>query len=100
MTRPRTTVGKRNIQQQKYEKARAKQERRAARRAAPTDTDGVDVSMSESELIDELAKLHAAMESGRVSLQEFEERREEIRRQLQQLGEGNGNDETRHESSD
>ena len=75
MTRPRTTVGKRNIEQQKHEKARAKQERRAARRAAPPDAEGLDVSTSESELIDKLAKLHDAVDSGRVSLQEFEERR-------------------------
>jgi hypothetical protein len=93
MTRQRTTVGKRNIQQQKHEKARAKEERRAARRAASSEPGSVDVSMSESELIDELAKLHGAVESGHLSLQEFEERREDIRRQLQQLGDGSSSNE-------
>jgi hypothetical protein len=86
MTRQRTTAGKRNVQQQKHEKALAKQERRAARRATPPDTGAVDVSMSESELIEEMAKLHGAVESGRMSLQEFDERREDVRKQLQQLG--------------
>ncbi len=86
MTRPRTTAGKRNVQQQKHEKALAKKERRAARRAAPPDTGAVDVSMSESELIDEMARLHGAVETGRISLHEFEERREDVRKQLQQLG--------------
>jgi len=92
MTRSRTTVGKRNVQQQKHEKAIAKKERRAARRAAPSGTRTVDVSMSESELIEEMARLHGAVESGRISLQEFEERREDVRTQLQQLGQERSDD--------
>src|SRR5579871_2879765 len=92
MTRPRTTAGKRNVQQQKHEKQVAKRERRAARRAAPPDENQVDVTMSEPELINELATLHAAVESGEISLRQFEERREDVRRQLQQLGEGNSNE--------
>lgn len=88
MTRPRTTAGKRNVQQHKLEKAQAKQQRRAARKEAGPETPGEPVSMSESELIGELATLHSDVESGRVSLQQFEDRREDIRRQLQQLDEG------------
>jgi len=92
MTRSRTTVGKRNIQQQKHEKARAKQERKAARRASPPDADRVEVSMTESELIEELATLHGAVESGRISRQEFEGRHDELRSQLQQLGDRSSDD--------
>jgi hypothetical protein len=91
VTRPRTTAGKRNVQQHKLEKARAKQEKMAARRAAPPEESSVKVGMSESELIDQLAKLHAEIEAGRISLQEFEDSRDDLRRQLQQLDEGNSN---------
>ena len=92
MTRSRITAGKRNVQQQKHEKAVAKRERRAARRTASPDTTGVDVTMSESELINELAKLHEAVESGRITLGQFEERREDVRSQLQRLSEGSSDD--------
>ena len=90
MTRQRTTVGKRNVQQQKLEKAQAKRQRREARRAAGPDPDVKPIAKTESELIEALAALQEDIESGRVSLQQFEERREEIRNQLQQLGEGTG----------
>lgn len=84
MSRPRTTAGKRNVQQHKREKAQAKQERRASRReAGDTETPAVPVEVSEAELIEELAALHGAAEAGRVTQQEFEERREHIRQQLE-----------------
>ncbi|MGB7051219.1 MAG: hypothetical protein WBG41_06600 [Acidimicrobiales bacterium] len=85
MTRPRTTIGKRNVQQQKREKARAKEERRAARRAVEPDESTEPVDVSEAELIEELAALHGAVEAGRLSLEESEERREHIRKQLEQI---------------
>ncbi len=85
MTRPRTTIGKRNVQQQKREKARAKEERRAARRSVEPDENTEPVDMSEAELIEELAKLHGAVEAGGLSLEEAEERREHIRKQLEQI---------------
>lgn len=85
MTRPRTTVGKRNVQQQKREKAQAKQERRAARRLESTEPDTPGVDVTETELLDQLASLHAAVERTAMSPEEFEQRRELIRRQLEQL---------------
>lgn len=85
MTRPRTTTGKRDVQQHKREKAQAKQERRAARRLEKTEPDSNRVETSEAELIDQLAALHAAVESTAISREEFEQRREVIRRQLEQL---------------
>jgi hypothetical protein len=85
MTRPRTTIGKRNVEQQKREKARAKEERRAARQSAEPEESTEPVDMSEAELIEELAKLHGAVEAGQMSLEESEERREHIRKQLEQI---------------
>ena len=85
MTRPRTTVGKRNVQQHKREKAQAKQERRAARRLESTESETPGVDLTEAELIDQLASLHAEVEKTTVSPEEFEQRRELIRRQLEQL---------------
>lgn len=87
MTRPRTTAGKRDVQQHKREKAQAKQERRAARRLEKTEPDSNRIDISEAELIDQLAALHAAVEATTISLEEFEQRREVIRRQLEQLEE-------------
>lgn len=84
MSRSRTTAGKRNVQQKKREKARAKQERRAARREGDLDpTEPVEAS--EAQLVDELAALHAALEAGEVSIYDFEERREHIGNQLEQI---------------
>jgi hypothetical protein len=80
----RTTAGKRNLQQQKREKAQAKEARRAARRAAEPDA-SVLPGDSEAELIEQLASLQRAAESGEVSDQEFDERRERIRKQLEQI---------------
>lgn len=84
MTKPRTTIGKRNIQQMKREKAQAKQERRTARREAP-EADVVPVEATEGELIEELAGLSRALEAGQLSPSEFESRRERIRAQLEQV---------------
>lgn len=84
MTKPRTTIGKRNVQQMKREKAQAKQERRAARKAAP-DASRELVEVSEGELIEELADLSKALEAGELSPAEFEERRERVRAKLEQV---------------
>jgi hypothetical protein len=81
----RPTAGKRNLQQQKREKAQAKVARKAARRAADPDANVVPVEGSEAELMEELARLHHAAEAGQVSAQEFEDRREHIRKQLEQI---------------
>ena len=88
MTRPRTTAGKRNVQQRKREKAQASQQRRAARRLAGPQVDVTPVDTSEAELIDELARIHRAVETGALSPEEFEQRREEIRLQLEGIERG------------
>jgi hypothetical protein len=82
---PRQTAGKRNLQQQKREKAQAKVARKAARRAVDPDATPVQVEASESELIEQLANLHRAAEAGDVSAQDFEERREHLRKQFEQI---------------
>lgn len=85
MSGSRPSAGKRNLQQQKREKAQAKEARRAARRAADPDPPPARVDATEAELIGQLAELHRAAERGEVSAQDFEERREQIRKQLEQL---------------
>lgn len=85
MTRPRTTAGKRNVQQHKREKAKEKQERRIARRLEAPDAEAIRVEASESELIEELAAIHRAVEMATMSPDEFESRREKIRLQLEQI---------------
>jgi hypothetical protein len=85
VSRPRTTAGKRNVQQHKREKAKAKQERRAARRVEDPEMDATRVEATEAELIDELAAIHRAVEMATMSPEEFENRREHIRLQLEQI---------------
>lgn len=85
MSKPRTTAGKRNVQQHKREKAKAKQERRAARRLEDTETESTVVEATESELIEELASIHRAVETASMSPEDFETRREQIRLQLEQI---------------
>ncbi len=85
MTRARPTASKRNVQQHKREKARAKQERRAARRIEDPLVDTIRIQATEEELIDELAALHRAVETATISPDEFESRREVIRLQLEQI---------------
>lgn len=86
MSKPRTTAGKRNVQQQKREKAKEKQERRAARRLEDPTVETTQVDSTEAELIDELAAIHRAVETAAMSPDEFETRREQIRLQLEQVG--------------
>jgi hypothetical protein len=88
VSRPRTTSGKRNVQQQKREKAQAKQVRRAARRLEGPEADGPSVEATEAELIDELAAIHSALETATLSPEEFEARRDTIRLQLEQIERG------------
>ena len=84
MTRPRTTAGKRNVQQLKREKAQAKQARREARRTAPESSpETTEETATEAELIERLAALHAALEAGQLTPQAFEEQRERIGKALE-----------------
>jgi len=85
VSRPRTTAGKRNVQQAKREKAKAKQERRAARRLEGPEVEATVGDGTEAELIEELAAIHRALEADAISSEDFQTRREEIRQRLEQL---------------
>lgn len=85
MSRPRTTAGKRNVQQHKREKAKAKQEKRAARRVEGPEVNASPVQASEAELLAELVEIQTAVEAATMSLEEFEERRDNIGRQLAEI---------------
>jgi len=86
MARPRTTVGKLQRDQAKREKARAKQEDRLARRAERADGDGATPAPAPPEdqeaLLAEFARLHEDLADGRISLDDFESRQEDLRRRL------------------
>lgn len=85
MSRPRSTYGKRQREQEKREKAQAKVERKVARQTLDPEQSDEPVEASESELIEELAGLHGAYEAGDVPLDDFEERRDHIRAQLERI---------------
>lgn len=80
-----SSVGKRQRERQKVEQAQAKAERKAARRSADAEPVVARPYRSETELIEDLATLHRALESGEVSPEEFGDRRDRIQAQLEQL---------------
>ena len=84
MARPRTTVGKLQRDQAKREKARAKQEDRLARRAERAEPDGAATPPEEDQeaLLEEFARLHEDLAEGRIAIDEFESRQEDLRRRL------------------
>jgi hypothetical protein len=80
-----SSVGKRQRERQKLERAQAKAKRRAARQATGSEpTDGFS-PRSESELIEDLGALHRAFEAGEMSPEDFEDRRDRIQAQYEQL---------------
>lgn len=85
MARPRTTVGKLQRDQAKREKAKAKQEDRLARRAdKDTDTSDSDNGPAEDQqaLLAQFAQLHEDLAEGRISIDDFELRQDDLRRRL------------------
>ena len=84
MARPRTTVGKLQRDQAKREKARAKQEDRLARRAdRGTSDDSSDAPAEDQEaLLAQFARLHEDLADGRISIDDFESRQDDLRRRL------------------
>jgi transposase len=84
MARPRTTVGKLQRDQAKREKAKAKQEDRLARRAERGDSDDDLPAPDEDQeaLLEQFARLHEDLADGRISLDEFESRQDDLRRRL------------------
>lgn len=85
MARPRTTVGKLQRDQAKREKARAKQEDRLARRADRSGSDdepGGDPAEDQQALLAQFARLHQDLADGRISIDDFESRQDDLRRRL------------------
>lgn len=83
MARPRTTVGKLERDQAKRDKARAKQESRQARRADQAGADTAPAPAEDQEaLLAQFARLHEDLADGRISIDEFESRQEELRKRL------------------
>ncbi|HVX20290.1 MAG TPA: hypothetical protein VHB02_02975 [Acidimicrobiales bacterium] len=80
-----SSVGKRQREQQKLERARAKAERKVARQSMPTEFPAVPVDRTEAELIEELRVLRQAFEAGEVSAEDFEERQDHLQAQFDQL---------------
>lgn len=80
-----SSVGKRQRERQKLERAQAKAERKAVRQAAGIEQAGGLSPRSESELIEDLGVLHRALEAGTISPEDFEERRERIQAQFERL---------------
>ncbi len=81
-----SSIGKRQRERQKIERAQAKTERRAARQLSDAEVVHDDGSpRSEAELVEDLGALHRAFEAGDVSLEDFETRRDGIQAQLERL---------------
>jgi hypothetical protein len=83
VARRRTTFGKLQRDREKQAKARAKTERRAARAAERTSDDEAPTDdVDQAAILAELADLHAAFDDGKMSLDDFEVRRDELRSSL------------------
>jgi hypothetical protein len=84
MAKQRSTFGKLQRAADKQAKARAKQERRAARAEAvdeePEDTGPV---MDEAIVLEALAELQQSFADGKIGMEEFETRRDQLAAALQ-----------------
>jgi hypothetical protein len=85
MARPRSTFGKLQRDQAKRDRARAKAEDRQARRddrAAAPPRPASPAAEDQSYLLDQFARLHEDLADGRISMEDFEVRQEELRSRL------------------
>ena len=84
MARPRSTFGKLQRDQAKRAKAKAKQEDRLARREAGPDPEATPSGPAEDQtrLLEEFARLHEDLADGRISMEDFEVRQEELRSKM------------------
>jgi hypothetical protein len=88
VARARSTFGKLQRDQAKKDRAKAKADDRQARRedkAAASETAGSTPSgedIDQSRLLEEFAALHEDLAEGRISLDDFELRQEELRSKL------------------
>jgi hypothetical protein len=84
VSRRRTTFGKLQRDRDKQAKAQAKLERKA-QRAEQADEQQPDASapeVNQAEVLAQLAELHAAFDDGKMGLEDFEARRDELTSQL------------------
>ncbi|MFZ0664501.1 MAG: hypothetical protein WAM97_02015 [Acidimicrobiales bacterium] len=82
MARSRSTFGKMQREQEKRSRARAKQEKRFARKdEQPEDEEGGEAVATEDQasILEALARLHEDFAEGRISFDFFEERQEQLR---------------------
>ena len=88
MARARSTFGKLQRDQAKKDRARAKMDDRQSRRddKAAADPEGEDRSTREvvdqTRLLEQFAALHEDLADGRISLDDFEIRQEELRSKM------------------
>ena len=88
MARARSTFGKLQRDQAKKDRARAKMDDRQSRREdkASDDLDGNGTSNGEvvdqTRLLEQFAALHEDLADGRISLDDFEVRQEELRAKM------------------
>jgi hypothetical protein len=88
MARARSTFGKLQRDQAKKDRARAKMDDRQARREdraatsdEPDSTNSGEV-VDQTRLLEQFAALHEDLAEGRISLDDFEVRQEELRAQM------------------
>ncbi len=83
MSKQRATFAKRQRDQEKQAKAAAKRERRASRPDSEDQTaPGAAASDDQAGVLAALARLHQAYDDGKVGLDDFEVRRDELRSRL------------------
>ncbi len=94
MARARSTFGKLQRDQAKKDRAKAKMDDRISRKedkAAANEQAGPSLSADEvdqTRLLEEFAALHEDLAEGRISLDDFEVRQEELARQAGRLSRG------------
>ena len=83
MAKSRSTFGKMQREQEKRSRAKAKQETREERKnMEPEEDAGPTVQVDQGKILLELAKIHEDLAEGRLSLEDFEVRQEELRELL------------------
>ena len=82
MANRRTTFGKLQRERDKKEKALNKAERRAARLENKDEEPAQTGAVDQDALLDALADLHRRFEDGGMSIDDFEERREQLTSRL------------------
>ena len=82
MANRRTTFGKLQRERDKKEKAQIKAEKRAARQESKGEEEPQGPVGDQDALLDALADLHRRFEDGAISIDEFEERREQLTSRL------------------